>query len=94
MFDYRLDQLLTKVPGHWLLAIERIFAAATIMLYSGGPFNVILSGGHSQGEMQIAEPDYGFTRNFFLLTYMVSAGLLFGRWKRTVRVIPDRKSVV
>ena len=58
------------------------------MLYSGGPFNVILSGGHSQGEMQIAEPDYGFTRNFFLLTYMVSAGLLFGRWKRTVRVIP------
>jgi exopolysaccharide production protein ExoQ len=71
-----------------LLLMEQVFTAAALMLYSGGPLNVILSGGFSQGDQQIAEPDYSLTRSIFLLTYVVVFGLLFSRWKQLVRAIP------
>jgi O-antigen ligase len=72
----------------WLTVLEQAFATAAIMLYSGGPLNVILSGGYSQGDRQIAEPDFGLTRSLFLVTYLVIAGLLVARWKRALGVIP------
>jgi hypothetical protein len=68
--------------------MEQAFTAAAIMLYSGGPLNVILSGGHSQGELQIAAPNYKLTSYFYLLTYLIVSALLFIRWKQVIRSIP------
>ncbi|NJN87773.1 MAG: O-antigen ligase family protein [Leptolyngbyaceae cyanobacterium SL_7_1] len=87
MAEYPVAQLSQTVRQR-LLLIEQAFAAAALMLYSGGPINVILTGGYSQGDRQVAEPDFAITRNLFLLTYIIIAALLFVRWKRAIRSIP------
>lgn len=81
-------QSLSNTPNRALLFLEQAFTATAIMFYSGGPLNVILSGGFSQGDRQIAEPDFTLPRNIILLTYLIIAGLLFFRWKRVVSIIP------
>lgn len=86
MFKHHLQPV--RPLNQWLLLIEQAFAAAALMLYSGGPLNVILSGGFSQGDQQLAEPDFALTRSLFLLTYILIAGLLFIRWKRAIQSIP------
>lgn len=71
-----------------LLILEQAFAAIALMLYSGGPLNIILSGGYSQGDERLTEPNYAITSLCFLLTYLVIAGLLFCRWKKSLRALP------
>lgn len=71
-----------------MAVVEKAVTAAALLLYSGGPINVILSGGYSQGDQAIAEPDYTLTSLIFRLTYLLFAGLLFARWKKTIRAIP------
>lgn len=88
MVEHRLEPS-AKPLRQWLLFAEQAFTAAALMLYSGGPLNVVLSGGFSQGDKRmVAEPDFALTRTLFLLTYVVIVGLLFIRWKRVVRAIP------
>ena len=88
MVEYRLEQS-TRPLRQRLLFVEQAFTAIALMLYSGGPLNVVLSGGFSQGDKRmLAEPDFALTRNLFLLTYVIIAALLFIRWKRVVRAIP------
>jgi len=84
MFDQFSNQSLMQR----LTAVEYILTVMALVLYSGGPLNVILSDGYSQGEMQIAEPDYALTSLFFRLTYLLFAALLFSRWKTTIRALP------
>lgn len=67
--------------------LEKAFTAIALLLHSGGPLNVILSGGFSQGDKQIAEPDFGLTRNLFLLTYIIVALLLAIRWRKVVYIL-------
>lgn len=66
---------------------EQAFTALALMLYSGGPLNVILSGGFSQGDRAVAPPDFALTRSLFLLTYAVFFGLLLLRWKKVLVVM-------
>jgi len=88
MVEYRLEQS-TRPLRQRLLFVEQAFTAIALMLYSGGPLNVVLSGGLSQGDKRmLAESDFALTRNLFLLTYLIIAALLFIRWKRVVRAIP------
>ena len=67
--------------------LEKAFTAIALLLHSGGPLNVILSGGFSQGDKQIAEPDFGLTRNLFLLTYIIVGLLLAVRWRKVVYIL-------
>jgi O-antigen ligase len=87
MVGYRLEESAQPLR-QLLIFVEQAFTAIALMLYAGGPFNVILSDGFSQGDKQIAEPDYALTRSLFLLTYGVIVGLLFIRWKRLIWAIP------
>ncbi|MGK7888384.1 MAG: O-antigen ligase family protein [Leptolyngbyaceae cyanobacterium] len=71
-----------------LLWLEQALTAAALMLYSGGPLNVVLSGGASQGDQQLSAPNYTLTTLCFLLSYLGVTALLFCRWKKTIRAIP------
>lgn len=70
-----------------LVFVEQAFTAIALLLHTGGPLNVILSGGYSQGDRQIAEPDFGLTRNLYLLTYLVVFCLLTIRWRKVIYVL-------
>ncbi|MFQ3615824.1 MAG: O-antigen ligase [Cyanobacteriota bacterium] len=70
-----------------LVFAEQAFTAIALLLHTGGPLNVILSGGYSQGDKQIAEPDFGLTRNLYLLTYLVVFCLLTIRWRKVLYVL-------
>ncbi|RMF65465.1 MAG: O-antigen ligase family protein [Cyanobacteria bacterium J069] len=70
-----------------LVFAEQAFTAIALLLHTGGPLNVILTGGYSQGDKQIAEPDFGLTRNLYLLTYLVVFCLLTIRWRKVLYVL-------
>lgn len=70
-----------------LIFAEKAFTAIALLLHTGGPLNVILSGGYSQGDKQIAEPDFGLTRNLYLLTYLIVFCLLTIRWRKVLYVL-------
>lgn len=70
-----------------LVFAEQAFTAIALLLHTGGPLNVILSGGYSQGDKQVAEPDFGLTRNLYLLTYLVVFCLLTIRWRKVLYVL-------
>jgi exopolysaccharide production protein ExoQ len=70
-----------------LVFAEQAFTAIALLLHTGGPLNVILSGGYSQGDKQIAEPDFGLTRNLYLLTYLIVFCLLTIRWRKVLYVL-------
>jgi exopolysaccharide production protein ExoQ len=67
--------------------LEKALTAAVLILYSGGPFTVILSGGHSQGDSGEAPVDYPIMRLLFILTYALFAALLVGRWRQTLETL-------
>ncbi|MGG6297991.1 O-antigen ligase family protein [Leptolyngbya sp. AN02str] len=60
---------------------EQAFTVFALILYSGGPLQVILSGGVSEGDVVTAETDYALIRMLCLLTYVVFTGLLALRWR-------------
>lgn len=66
---------------------EYIFTVLALVLYSGGPFTVILTGGYSQGDDRIALPDFPIMRKLFLMTYLVIFVLLALRWKKVFYVL-------
>lgn len=68
----------------WLNRLEQAFTAVALMLYSGGPFTVLLTGGHSQGDLRTETPDFPIMRQLFLLTYVVFFILLVLRWKKAL----------
>lgn len=67
---------------------EYMFTIAALMLCSGGPLTVILSGGFSQGDEQGAiQPEYPIIRQLFLLVYVGAILLLLPRWKAALKVL-------
>ncbi|MBW4655480.1 MAG: O-antigen ligase family protein [Kaiparowitsia implicata GSE-PSE-MK54-09C] len=63
---------------------EHGFTVFSLVVYSGGPFQVIMSGGISEGQQAAVETDFAALRAIFMLTYAVFMGLLVLRWKRTL----------
>lgn len=73
-----------------LPVVEQAIIAVALMVFSGGPLNVILSGGFSQGNtQQAAETDYALTRYLVLIICAIVVGLLFSHWKKAIRQIPN-----
>ncbi|HEY9657793.1 MAG TPA: hypothetical protein V6C65_04955, partial [Allocoleopsis sp.] len=74
--------------------LEQIFTVITLVLYTNGPFNVILSGGASQGDMVTSQTDYTLTRNIYMLIYLISAALVAVRWRRALYLLTKGKFII
>ena len=78
-----------------LARLEKAFIVAALILYSGGPFTVILSNGHSQGDGSEAPTDYPLMKLVFLCTYCIFAALLASRWRQTLEtLLRDRFTLI
>ena len=70
------------------------FTVISLLLYSGGPLTVILSGGASEGEDEDDAGEGGdnsLILVFFLFNYLITFVLLALRWKNTVFVLKKNK---
>ncbi len=67
--------------------LEKAFTVAVLILYSGGPFTVFLSGGYSQGDPGDAPADYPIMKLVFITTYCAFAALLTCRWRQTLETL-------
>ena len=70
-----------------LLFVEQAFTVIALMLYSGGPLIVIISGGYSQGGPGTKASDNPIMRLIFFLTYIVIFFLIFARWKKVLYLL-------
>lgn len=71
----------------YLLLLEKAFAIATLIHYSGAPLVLILTGGASEGDGGTTNTDFALIQLFFLAIYFICFGLLVLRWKTTIQVI-------
>jgi exopolysaccharide production protein ExoQ len=69
-----------------LKIIEYPFSILSLMLYTGGPLTLILSGGVSEGETS-SKGDNFLIKATFLLIYIITFSLLLLRWKKVVYVL-------
>ena len=71
------------------------FTVISLLLYSGGPLTVILSGGASEGgdeELETSEGgDNSLILILFFLNYIITFILLVLRWKKVIYVIDKNK---
>jgi O-antigen ligase len=67
---------------------ELVFAIFSIMIYSGGPFPLILSQGFGEGMIDpTPDPtDYSKLTALFFLNYLITLFLLILRWKKSLYV--------
>lgn len=80
-----------KQEPKWL---ERSFTITFLILYTGGPLAVILSGGASEGIRGSGEiPDYTLLRYIYLLTYIIAFLLLIPNYKRALYVLSKTKVI-
>lgn len=72
----------------YFLLAEKWFGTLSIIIYSGGPFPLILSGGFGEGMIDpTPDPtDYSKLTALFFLNYIVTIGLLTIRWKKSLHV--------
>lgn len=72
-----------------LLFAEHAFTIASLMLYSGGPLTVILSGGANEGELETggAQIDSSLILLLFFVNYLATCFLLVLRWKKVLFVL-------
>ena len=75
-------------------ATELGFTIFCLILYSGGPLAVIVSGGASEGDASVGEPEFAAVRNVFLLTYIVTVGLLLPKWQKALYLLIKEKFVL
>jgi exopolysaccharide production protein ExoQ len=72
---------------NFLLTVEKWFAVVSLLLYSGGPLTLILTGGASEGDVKSAEAtDISLILMLFTTNYIISLILLILRWKKAVYV--------
>lgn len=69
---------------------ERVFTIFALLMYSGGPLVVILSGGRSEGQAGIPL-DFALVRQLFLLIYLITCCFLLPRWKRALYLLVKEK---
>lgn len=76
----------TQTMKKLLTLAEQGFTIVSLVLYSGGPLSVILSGGYSEGEQAAAPADFALIQLLFLLNYLITFVLLVLRWKKVVYI--------
>jgi len=78
-----------------LKIIEYPFSVVSLMLYTGGPLTVILSGGASEGEAGSADDsDNSLIKIVFLLVYLITFILLLFRWKKVIYILSKDNYIV
>ena len=70
-----------------LLLVEQAFTIIALMLYSGGPLMVLVTGGYSQGDTVPKASDSSTMRLIFFLTYLVIFCLVLARWKKVIALL-------
>lgn len=68
---------------------EQGFTVVSLLLYSGGPLTVILSGGANEGDADSdsTEPDNSLILILFFINYLITFFLLILRWKKVLYFI-------
>lgn len=76
--------------------LERCFTILALVLYSGGPITVLLTGGRSQGDGAAqGSQDFPLMRLIFIATYGIFLLLLALRGRQTLRVLGrDRLTLI
>lgn len=74
---------------------EQIFTVMSLMLYSGGPLTVILSGGANEGELEggSAQIDSSLILMLFFVNYLITLFVLVLRWKKVFHVLSKDKFI-
>ena len=76
-----------------LLFTEEAFAVVSLLLYSGGPLTVILSGGANEGD-DSGQTNTSLILVLFFLNYLVTFCLLLLRWKKVIKVMKKEKIII
>lgn len=72
---------------------EKVFTIASLILYSGGPLTVIISGGESEGVAAAESYDNSLIKLLFLLVYTITLFLLIVRWKKVLYLLSKDKFI-
>jgi exopolysaccharide production protein ExoQ len=72
--------------------VEQIFTILSLVMYTGGIFSLVISGGADEGEA--GDADYGIAKQVFILINLVTIFLLTSRWKKVAEVIGNNKYVL
>ncbi len=74
---------------------EHAFTVVSLMLYSGGPLTVILSGGANEADKESAAPemDSSLILVLFFINYLVTLVLLAVRWKKVAYMVSKDKLI-
>ncbi len=75
-----------------LLFTEEAFTVVSLLLYSGGPLTVILSGGANEGD-DSGETNTSLILVLFFFNYLVTLFLLVLRWKKVMQVMKKEKII-
>lgn len=76
------------------LFAEQVFTVISLLLYSGSPLTVILSGGANEGEEEsgaVPQTDSSLILLCFFVNYIITFCLLILRWKKVVYVADKNK---
>jgi hypothetical protein len=73
------------------LTLEKVFVVVSLLMYSGGPLTVILSGGASEGDNAVRSRDTTLILLLFMLIYLITIFLLLCRWKKTIFILSQVK---
>ncbi len=74
---------------------ELAFTVLSLLLYTGGPLTVIITGGASQGDgLNGEEVDSSLIQLIFLLNYVVTFLLLVARWKKVIYALRKEKFIL
>lgn len=77
-----------------LIKAELAFTVIVLILYSGGPLTVLISGGASEGDKENITPDFALIRLIFFLSYVVTAALLLPNWRRAAYLLVKEKFIL
>lgn len=72
---------------------EKVFTIASLILYSGGPLTVIISGGESEGVAAAESYDNSLIKLLFLLVYTITLFLLIVRWEKVLYLLSKDKFI-
>jgi exopolysaccharide production protein ExoQ len=70
-----------------LVLLEKIFTVASLILFTGAPLVLILSGGLNQEDPGFNDTDYSVINLLLLVVYFIAFCLLFLRWKKVALAI-------
>ncbi|OKH41531.1 polymerase [Calothrix sp. HK-06] len=78
-----------------LKLLEYGFTVLSLMLYTGGPLTVIVSGGVNEGEAEFYQgSDNTVIKLVFLLIYFITFLLLVARWKKVIYTLSKDKYIL